>query len=1161
MKNFFITRFAVALKDECAIDFLSELIESIKDWLIGKYGMTAFSEIIPDWSCVASGGTFGNESHQGRFSFESAYSHVATSESLGGAWACRITEFPKCNIKYIPRKWITEIGYQPTGDKTCEISYSVKYVDLVREYKGKLQWKPAFSLPGVARFILSSEQWKCLKDGQLIDEKSITSAPSEENLFGLSECRLQSENSHPQLDPSPTEDISEEAGMDERMFTEEHSFIEEINEAPIMPMANSGHRNFNLLELTETELSSLCHLLQPKGVRSYFQKNPKEFARIKGGFRPTSLSDEETIFLVIRNIAKPFISSMVERIVNGWLDEIQQFRNKLENEGATTDESLIEALPHSVFSNNIDLFFRLACIERSADYIGLVKAIVTKQLANPPVADTSTPPEATVSIEEYEALSSELSQTKEVLSNERAGHAATMRELQTAQTEREHVVRQLEAVEAQYRAATNRTSQMQSELDDLKKLAKYADTEIVEEESSEYGYTSVCQIFCDHYSGQIWLSRLADISDSTITRFVRDESQPYYFGNRDRLFWRDGPREEGTIGVWRWNAVPNKSDPATDYVTTSFSKNIRLTQIIDLPDCKTIKEITDYLSSNSIPIQAAKKLFFALAETNGKIAGLLCNENDFEYSNGEAKLKPSIYTLPQFIINASDIITLAGRRFYRATNLGAPQDIYQLRSPLSVVKDVVVARATNATLRLSGLSKREAQHCQGFLKELPIIELASEVAEAYECSIEEATEYVSSFVGSAISYLNETDIDTDTLARAVARTPELQIRCKAILEEEWKTENEARIHEAQDHLTELIKRAEKMQAEYETVAAKHVSLSEDLTRIQNSIDEQKALASSVEESVARRIGEARADAAAFISEMAFTSAIVGKQSVDQQVSPKTGSTSYLMRRANNCVPEETLTNIEDFIDELAENLKSRGYDSVSSAHMAQAITFCIAKKSPIICGTNTDIIVDCIAAMFGKGGAYAVSFPIGVDNLHEYYEAISEACAEKQQVFAVNGVFDGYSLNTFNELMQNFAIWSNTPVLVLSMHGMKKEAIPSYVWDHTLYIDGDAGFVNLPTGDVKVFKADLDFTIYCAPAEYQEKRKLLKSYTMYLSNTALMHYALYLVFSNGVVKTEPMVQAQLVLNALSNGYKDDVIELLKSDSVDPQKSTFLSNLI
>jgi len=52
-----------------------------------------------------------------------------------------------------------------------------------------------------------------------------------------------------------------------------------------------------------------------------------------------------------------------------------------------------------------------------------------------------------------------------------------------------------------------------------------------------------------------------------------------------------------------------------------------------------------------------------------------------------------------------------------------------------------------------------------------------------------------------------------------------------------------------------------------------------------------------------------------------------------------------------------------------------------------------------------------------------------------------------------------------------------------------------------------------------------------------------------------------LVFSNGVVKTEPMVQAQLVLNALSNGYKDDVIELLKSDSVDPQKSTFLSNLI
>lgn len=1141
--------------DDCASDFLSDLIDSIRDWLIGKYGMTTFNDIISDWSLVTSGATFGDESQQGRFCIESAYNRTPTSEFQSESWACRITEFPKCNIKYIPRKWITEIGYQTTGEKTGEISYSVKYIDLVREYKGKLQWKPALSLPKVVRFILSSEQWTCLKDGQLIDEESVTSAMPAENLFGLKECLLLFENEHPQLDLPPTEDVSEEIGMDERVITEE------IYDAPIAPAINSGHRHFNFLDLSEAELSSLCHLLQPKGVKSYFQKNPKEFARIKGGFRPTSLSDEETILLVIRNIAKPFISSMVERIVNGWLDEIHQFRTKLENEGATADESLIEALPNCVFAHNIDLFFRLACIEHSEDYIGLVKAIVSKQLANPSITNTPTPSAATVATEEYEALSSELLQIKEALSTEQAGYAATLLELQNTQTEKENIARQLETVEAQYRAANSRTSQMQSELDDLKKLAKYADTEVVEAEASEYGYMSVCQIFCDHYSGQIWLSRLADISNGEISRFVRDETQPYYFGNRDRLFWRDGPREEGTIGVWRWNAVPNKTDPSTDYVTTSFSKNIRLTQIIDLPDCKTIKEITDYLLANSIPIQATKKLFFALAEANGKIAGLLCNENDFDYINGEAKLKSSIYTLPQFIINASDIITLAGRSFYHATNLGAPQDIYQLRSPLSVVKDVVVARATNATLRLSGLSKREAQHCQGFLKELPILELAAEVAEAYECSLEEATEYVSSFVGSAISYLEGTDVDTETLARAVTRAPELQTRCKEILEAEWKAENEARIHEAQDHLSELIRRAEEMQAEYETTAAKHLLMTEDLTRIQNSIDEQRNLASSVEERVAKRISEARADAAAFISEVAFTSAIVGKQSIELPAPSKAVGNGYLTHRAINSVPEEMLTNLEDFIDELAENLKCCGYDGISSAHMAQAITFCISKKSPIICGSNTDIIVDCIASMFGTGGAYAVSLPIGMDNLHEYYEAISNTCKEKQQVFAINGVFDGYSLNTFNELMQNYAAWTNTPVLVLSMHGMKKEAIPSYVWDRCFYIDGDAGLVNLPIGDKNVFEADLDFVIECAPADYQEKRKLLKPYARYLSNTATMRYAQYMVFSNGTVKTEPMIQTQLLLNALANGYKDDVIELLKSDNIDPQKNTFLSNLI
>lgn len=35
-----------------------------------------------------------------------------------------------------------------------------------------------------------------------------------------------------------------------------------------------------------------------------------------------------------------------------------------------------------------------------------------------------------------------------------------------------------------------------------------------------------------------------------------------------------------------------------------------------------------------------------------------------------------------------------------------------------------------------------------------------------------------------------------------------------------------------------------------------------------------------------------------------------------------------------------------------------------------------------------------------------------------------------------------------------------------------------------------------------------------------------------------------------------MIQTQLLLNALANGYKDDVIELFKSDNIDPQKTHF-----
>lgn len=915
----------------------------------------------------------------------------------------------------------------------------------------------------------------------------------------------------------------------------------------------------NLMDLPEEDIAYLCKHLQPKGVRGYFQKNPKDFARIKGGFRPTSLSDEETIQLVIRNIGKPFISSMVERILTGWLNEIRLYQENLISEGASEIEALLKTLPECVFSENVGLYFRLVGIDHSPEYISLISAVIrekSRQESHP-----FNHEELEKQIAENQKLKDELSETQAALVSERTAHASTMTELEDSRSSNEDLTIRLEAAEAQCRAAASKTTQMQSELDGLKRLARYADSAVVEEGSSEYVYTSVCQVFSDFYSGQTWLSRLADISDGEISKFVRADDQPYYFGNRDRLFWRDGPREDGTIGIWRWNAVPNKSDPATDYVTTSFSKGVKLIQIVELPDCKTIKDITDYLQNHAIPVQASKKLFFALPEANGRIAGLLCNEESFDYFNSECKLKNNVYTLPQFIINSTDIIILAGKRFYRATSLGAPQDIYQVRSPLSVVKDVVVARAANATLRSLGLSKREAQHCQGFLKDLPEHELADEVAETYDCTREEAMEYVSTFVNSAISYLNETDIDTDTLSRAVARAPELIQRCKRILQEEFDEENRIARLDAQAQIEKLEALIAEKKAELESTLVEHTTLNDELNMLKQGIEASNSLASEVEANVAARIERAKQNAADFISEMAFVTASPVPTVVSHISEVDESTESSLTRRVNIKDSEEKLTDIGDFIDELTDNLKASGYDSASSAYMAQAITFCIANRNPIVCGANTEVIADCISAMFGTGGAYLVTLPIGMTSYDKYFSEIANACEELQQVFVVNGVFDGYSLCAFNEILQRYSSWKNPPVVLLAMHGINKEAIPSYVWEKALYLDGDAGFVELPTDNVKVFECEIDFKIDYDSRNYQEKRKLLKPYSKFISNTALMKYAMFMVFSNGTVKTEPMIQAQLLLNAIALRSKEQLIEVFESEGIDIDNNVFLNGLV
>ena len=66
-------------------------------------------------------------------------------------------------------------------------------------------------------------------------------------------------------------------------------------------------------------------------------------------------------------------------------------------------------------------------------------------------------------------------------------------------------------------------------------------------------YTSLCSVWTDSYD-KIWLSRLADLKNGKLDFPIIDEDLPKVFGNRDRLYYTNGPSRDGTVGIWKWSA-------------------------------------------------------------------------------------------------------------------------------------------------------------------------------------------------------------------------------------------------------------------------------------------------------------------------------------------------------------------------------------------------------------------------------------------------------------------------------------------------------------------------------------------------------------------------------------------------------------------------------
>ena len=892
-----------------------------------------------------------------------------------------------------------------------------------------------------------------------------------------------------------------------------------------------------LAELTNDEIKYICEQIPVPVVRTYFQKNPRGFTEIKKGFRPDKLTDAETLSVLIRNISKPYISSFVEKTLNKWLNEIDEYKTNLINEGYSEGEALLKTIPDSFFGNNSDLYFKLNGSNTDSEYVILFKdALSLIEKMENERDDAQTIKNQSLDIEkknnQIEELLNDLGEKNDEIKKLTNELITTKDSLKASDGELSDCKEKLGQITEELTEAKASVSAMMPELERYRYLESNSDNEYENEE--KYQHISVGEI-CHDMSGQIRICRIADIIDGAMIPFHTDGYSPKAFNNRDRLYWKDGPDKDGDVGVWGWRADPRDTDPALDYVTTEFLPFVKLTEIVEISDSRSISDITKIITEKFELKSSSTKMLLTYSAANESKEGLLCNATDFDISGADAKLLSSVFLLRKYQFTDSDCIQIGDKKFYKYINLGTPQGIVRPRTPFEVIKKLLLNRVSVPILREKGLSKKEAQKCLAYFKEIPEETIEQEFIEAYECSETEAKEYIGEFIEHVESYLTDNDFDMNILTSALSRNEELISRCKDALKEEW----EAEYSEQMNSLNSKLAEVERIIIDKTNCCERLTHKKEELTA---DIAEKEKLAVDVEERISERILDAKNNAADFISQMAFLSPIcVSNTTVNRSVDSVIRKTEIDYKDCGE------IEDIDTFEEELSENLIISGFEDSASIETAQAIRFCISNKMPLIVNENAQIIANCAAGIIGGKQVKECFIPLTANIIDILPELLSD---DGINVILIHGMLDGYSNNLFNAFINTINSSKNNKLYVVSIQGLDPKILPKEIWNHSLYVNGDEHYSGLATDTLNSYKYLASFDSTIDEKAYSAARKELSSFDEIVSNTAKNIYAKYLSLYGLQVRASWLIQLQLKTIARSLGSEKELDDLFRKSGID-----------
>ena len=158
--TFYKVKFTISLKDT-EQDLLWCIISHIKNWQTKKWNKSEklLSDNAKDWSDLKKGGNLSSTDNK-TVKIVSEVCYVDGLAKNNKYWACKIIEAPFSKTGFAPRRWVTEIGYEPIDEKSAYFSCVISYSDMPG-FIGECEPMPSPNIPGIIKRIIKDKSIIC----------------------------------------------------------------------------------------------------------------------------------------------------------------------------------------------------------------------------------------------------------------------------------------------------------------------------------------------------------------------------------------------------------------------------------------------------------------------------------------------------------------------------------------------------------------------------------------------------------------------------------------------------------------------------------------------------------------------------------------------------------------------------------------------------------------------------------------------------------------------------------------------------------------------------------------------------------------------------------------------------------------------------------------